>query len=130
MDKLDLIGDLAIKRGLSYERTLLWPGDVSNGTPRAIARENYKHTGADPVFQFSFLPLEFPVLNQKGVECTQITLYLTEPETAAIAPTRYQGAKEDLKVKSAYVWDLEIELPDSRVIGLAAGFVQVLPEVT
>lgn len=130
MERLDLIGGLAIKQGLSYQQTLLWPGDVSSGTPRAIVRENYKYTDAEEKFSFSFLPLVYPVKNSQDVDCTEITLFLTAEETAAIAVTRYQGNKEDLIVKRAYVWDLEIELPDGQVVGLPAGFIQVKPEVT
>lgn len=130
MDRIDLIGDLAIKQGLTYTRTILWPGDVSNGTPRAIARRDYKHTGAEPEFEFSFLPLTFPVLNSKDEECTQITLYLTDEQTEAIEITKYQGDPASLKPGKAYVFDLEIELPDGTVTGIDAGFIQVKPEVT
>lgn len=130
MQSINLIGDLAIKQGLSYFRTILWPGDISDGIPRAIARWNYKHTGAEPEFEFSFLPLIYPVPNSKGIDCTQITLYLSDEETAGIEITKYQGDSAQLKPLKAYVFDLEIERPDGSVVGLDAAFIQVKPEVT
>ena len=135
--KVDLVGDLAIKQGLSYFCTILWTGDVSSATPRAIARWDYKYTGAVAVFEFSFLPLAYPVLNEAIVDdngdpipCTQITLYLTDQQTEAIEITKYQGGDLPTKPGKVYCFDLELEFPDGRVNGLDVGFIQVKPEVT
>jgi hypothetical protein len=131
VERIDLIGDLAIKQGKSYRCTILWPGDVSAGTPRAIARWDYKDTGVPPEFEFSFLPLTFPVLNSKDEQCTGITLYLTAEQTSGIEKTKYQGESgQTLKPGNAYVFDVEIEMPDGSVEAIDAGFIQVKREVT
>lgn len=130
-DPINLIGNSAIEQGKTYRQTILWPGDVSDHIPSAICRDNYKEKGGLEVFAFGFLPLTYPVVNSKGVDCTAIILTLTDEIAAEIPYTKYQGDPSRLKIPSCYVWDLLLENPaDGSVIGTEAGFVQVKPLVT
>jgi hypothetical protein len=88
--------------------------------------------------------MSYPVLNKKGVICTQLTLVVSNAITAAIKYTKYQGNKTDLvigkskikvdgvnrEIDNIYLWDLELVSPNGIVEGSCAGWLQVKPEVT
>lgn len=144
IESINLIDEAAIVQGKDYRQTLLRPGDYSLWTPRAIGRDNYKEDDGNEILVFSFLPLSFPVLNNGLVECTQITLVVPNATTSLLKYTKYQDNKSDLvvgkskikvngvtrEIDNIYLWDLELESPDSIIEGSCAGWLQVKPEVT
>jgi hypothetical protein len=127
MASINLIDDLAVVQGKTYAKLdLRFPGDRSLWLPRAQIRRRwyYKEEGADPLAEFSFLPLVYDVLSDK----TLVSPRLSADVTAAIPPSKYQEGGD---LTGAYVWDLELTDPDTdQVIGLDWGWVQVKPEAT
>lgn len=125
---VDLIKDLAIVQGKTFEKiNLRFPGDVSLWTPRAQIRAKwyFKEAGQSPLIEFSFPTLTY----DPDADKTLVQPQLTAAQTAGLVPTKYQGeGKPDQN--SAYVWDLDLEEPETgRIIGLQWGWVQVVPEV-
>jgi len=130
MAQINLIGNLAVVQGKTFQLTTLWEGDISTWTARAKIRDNYKYEAGTELAAFAFLPLVYPVPNTNEVDCTSITMVLPAAVTEDLFVTKYQGREEDLRIGRAFVWDLEIVSPDDEVRGLEAGWVQVKPEVT
>jgi hypothetical protein len=144
IESINLIDAAAIVQGKDYRQTLLIPGDYTLWTPSAKGRDNLKEDGGNEILVFSFLPLTFPVLNSQNVQCTQLTLAVSNATTSLLKYTKYQGSKTDLEIGKSkvkvngvnreidniYLWDLELESPDSIIEGSCAGWLQVKPEVT
>lgn len=145
IESINLIGAAAIQQGKDYCQPLLLPNkDYTLWTPRAMGRDDYKENGGIEIVEFSFLPMSYPVLNKKGINCTQLTLFVPNATTALIKYTKYQGNKADLvigkstikvngvnrKIDNIYLFDLELESPEGIVEGSCAGWLQVKPEVT
>jgi hypothetical protein len=126
---INLIGDLGIIQGKTYNLTVWWQGDVSIWIPRAKIRDNYKSKDGIEKAIFNFLPLTYPVI-EESISYTLIPLGLTATQTELLEPTKYQGNEDDLKVGKTLVWDLELESLDGIVVGTTWGYVQVYPEVT
>jgi hypothetical protein len=127
---INLIGDLAIIQGKTYNLTIWWSGDVSLWNPRARIRDNFLSKEGIELAQFNFLPLTYPVLDDENNPYTLILISLTASQTSLLTPTKYQGNEDDLKVGKTLVWDLELESLAGVVVGTTWGYVQVYPEVT
>jgi hypothetical protein len=127
---INLIGDLGIIQGKTYNLTVWWSNDISTYIPRAKIRDTFLSRGGIELASFSFLPLTYPVLDDQNNPYTVIKLQLTASQTSLLEPTKYQGNEDDLIVSKTFVWDLELEAPDGVVVGTTWGYVQVYPEVT
>lgn len=124
--KVDLINDLAVIRGSTFD--LFKPQLVGNWTlwtPKAEIRTNYLSAGGLLLTSFSHAAANYN-------EATNLTTFypsLTPLDTALLQVTKYQGGELVPSVKNCWVWDWQVAL-GGVVYSLAAGFVQVLPEVT
>jgi hypothetical protein len=121
---LDLSGELAIYQGANFDSlTLYYPSDVSSWTPRGQIRKTYLYQQGEVVANFDFAPLTWSQVevNSVLVYRTVVIPSLTHTATAAIPVPR----------KGNWVYDIELVNPgNTKVIKLARGTVEILPEVT
>jgi hypothetical protein len=124
--KVDLIGDLAILRGATFD---LWKpqlsGDWTLWTPKAEIRTNYLSSDGELKAGFDHSAATYDAEE----DLTTFNPYLTPAKTLLLPVTKYQGGDLVPSVKNCLVWDWQIAL-GGVVYSLAAGFVQVQPEVT
>lgn len=124
--KVDLIGDLAIIRGATFD---LWKpelsGDWTLWTPKAEIRTNYLSADGELLASFDHSAATYDA----EADLTTFHPYLTPTKTLTLPVTKYQGGDLVPSLRNSYVWDWQIAL-DGVVYSLAVGFVQVMPEVT
>lgn len=90
------------------------PQNLIGTIPRASIRKSYDDATVYPVTAVLTVP-----------EDGQFSMTMTPAETAAIP---YLG---DLyEEKNEYVWDLELEYPDGKVVPIFWGIVRIAPEAT
>jgi hypothetical protein len=126
-EKIDLIGNLAIIQGETYQSlTLTFPGDLTGHTPRGQIRTALLQEEGELLAEFYF---DTPIYDA-DTDTTNIYPYLTPGQTAALLKTKYQGTEgQAISKRNVYFYDIELEL-GGQIAKTFPGVVQVIGEVT
>lgn len=130
MATFDLIGDYAIKQGVTYDfATFYYPEDVSTWTPRGQIR---KLPYSDLLAEFSFAPLVFSsiTLPDDSIGDRTIIIPILSATQTSLLPITNPNGKTLVQGFNTWVYDIELESPTGKVICLVSGLVKVLPEVS
>ena len=123
---INLIGDLAIQRGATYDK---WrpqaSGDWRLWTPKAEIRDNLLSAGGELKTAFEFGETEY----DEETDLSTFTPFLTPTKTLLLDVTKYKNESSIPSVKNCLVTDLQVSL-DSVVYSSDVKFVQVKGEVT
>jgi hypothetical protein len=114
--------DLIIEQGADFSKSYQINGadgnpyDLTGSVARAQVRKTYSDKNV--LLQFSIY-----IAGPEG----RISLFAPAVETSNIPVSK---ATSYQKIYTNYCWDMELELPDGRIIRLFEGVAQVSPEVT
>ena len=122
---LDLIDDLAITQGKTYQLSITYPGDFSTGVFRGTIRDDQASYGGVSLADFTFLPPSYD-----GVEDeTTVVATLSDTDTASIFPTRFETG-DTPSINNCYVYDIELFDGSSVLPIINLSYVQVNGEAT
>ena len=115
----------AVIQGETYFKisAILYPGDISTGTPYGTIRDNYEDNSGTELGLFSFYPLTYNGVEDK----TTIAPYLTKEVTRALPITRFQATGDAPTVRNSLPYEIGITLTTGENIVLIYGFIQVIP---
>lgn len=130
-EKENLPNNYSIKQG----ETLDWlhfyySDDVSTWIPKGQIRKDYLYKQGELLTEFNFETLvygEFTLNNITNYR-TKITPYLTDEQTSLLPiPNKRKG--QTIIGDNVWVYSIELESPQGKVIRLVEGYVEILPEV-